>query len=533
MKVRPGIMKLILLIPFLSLVLLLQGCSGGKTLMNAYVLKDANLGGDAARGIRPVKSIMVWPLLNNAPSAKAKGVEIKLTDIFIDQFYLRGQFDTIGIITGARAKELLARAGEELGLKRKPKEIDGGLVATKIGELEGGDAFFIGILNDYDEEKVDKVVFTHTGGTFFLIDAREEAYPNLDSFTPVKFLWRTNVKQTSKETLITGRKDLDSTVRKMAGAIVERLVSDLSGAQGAERARLNQEISSLKGEAASHLKNEEFDKATAAWNEILRLDPGNDTATDRIEEIQKRKLEAEERKKAEALKEEIEGLKKEAKDLEKAGDLDGAIAKWEEVLAKDESEKEAIKRVEKLKSRRAEEAERAMQKEISKELYNAQKNLGEEKYQAAIDAANKVLEMDPENEKAKAVISDANLMLEELKAKEAEGAASAVEEKAEPAPVEEKIEAAPEPAPAPEPTPVVEEKPKEAPPAKKPAAVEESAAGESPESAEIRQKAMEYFDREEYEKSRDEWKRLLELMPDDEQAREMLDTVEMLIQALQ
>ena len=43
---------------------------------------------------------------------------------------------------------------------------------------------------------------------------------------------------------------------------------------------------------------------------------------------------------------------------------------------------------------------------------------------------------------------------------------------------------------------------------------------------------MDAFNKENYEASRDLWKKILEKSPDDKQAKEMLETTEMLLNAL-
>ena len=49
----------------------------------------------------------------------------------------------------------------------------------------------------------------------------------------------------------------------------------------------------------------------------------------------------------------------------------------------------------------------------------------------------------------------------------------------------------------------------------------------------LRNEAMEFFNSEEYEKAEVAWKKLLEIDPEDKQAQEMLETTQMLIEALQ
>ncbi len=516
---------------------------GNKTVMDAYVLKDGSIAGDASKGIKPVRNLIVWPIANTASGNKSKGVESKLYDVFVDKFYLQGVFDSVVIISPDRAADLLTRAGEELGLKRKPKDLDSGLVATKVGQLVGGEGIFFGTITDYDEDKTDKLTETLVSGTFMVIDAREKAYATLDSFTAMKYLWRTTVKQVSSETIIAGRDSLDNVGRKLVDEVVTSLVSNFSSTAQDERKALDRRISDLRSKAEDLLDKEEFDKSIATYNDILKLDPANADAKARIEFINNKKKEAEERKKTEASKKDNETLRKDALALEKDGKVDEAIAKWTAILEKDKANKEAQEKVEKLRARVAEEKERNKQQEISKQLYQAQKSLEDKKYTEAMDAAKKVLDLDPKNEKAKAIVSEATAKLEESKAKtkeEKKPAVAPAESKPAVAPAESKPAVAPaesKPAVAP-----AESKPAVAPAASKPAAVtapaiaptaDKKGVAGSPEVEEIRKRALGYFDKEEYQKSHDEWKKLLELAPGDAQGKEMLDTTEMLMKALQ
>jgi cytochrome c-type biogenesis protein CcmH/NrfG len=49
----------------------------------------------------------------------------------------------------------------------------------------------------------------------------------------------------------------------------------------------------------------------------------------------------------------------------------------------------------------------------------------------------------------------------------------------------------------------------------------------------LRNEAMEHFNSEDYEKAESVWKQILEIDPEDQQAQEMLETTQMLIEALQ
>ena len=187
--------KKIVLVAALMLALSsLAGCS--KTAINAYLLDNANVGGDPASSLKPVKGVLVWPLENIAAGSKSKGIETRLSGLFADTVYLHGGFEKVVTLEEDQAKDLMARAGEELGLKKKPKAPgDGALIATKLGQLTGTEVILTGRIEDYDEDKVDKATYTVVQLSCNILDAREKAYTTLDSFSPAKRIWRTNSKR--------------------------------------------------------------------------------------------------------------------------------------------------------------------------------------------------------------------------------------------------------------------------------------------------------------------------------------------------
>lgn len=508
---------------------LVVGCSY-KAVLDSYVLNDAYLAGDNLKGVKPVKSIIIWPVTVSASGSKAKGIESKVNDVIIDKFNLKsvvmkddfglnreGDFQQIIIVSSDRASELLTRAAEELGLKRKPKDVDGGLIASKVGQLAGGEAIFMGNVTDYDEDKVDKYIESLVTGSFYLIDAREKSYTVLDSFTPVKYLWRATTKIAVTETLANPRWTLDATMRKLVKSVVGRVIREVVNNQEEEGSANRAKVSAQVDKAESLADKGEYDKSLAAWTEVQKMDPAYPNLKAEMDAVTKAKAAAEERKKKEAAQAELDALRKEAIALEKEGKIEAAIAKWQALLAKNKEDKEASQKIEQLKAIVAKEKEQQRSQEIDKNLYQAKKSLDESKYQDAIAAAQKVLELDKDNAKAKGIVADANKKLQELKAKE--------EKKEEPKKEEKKAAPAPEPKKEepkkeePKPTSKVEEK--------------KAADGAGGEVEEIRKKALGFFDKEEYAKSREEWQKLLAIVPDDPQGKEMLDTTEMLMKALQ
>jgi tetratricopeptide (TPR) repeat protein len=377
--------------------------------------------------------------------------------------------------------------------------------------LTDSQAILIGRIDDYDEVKVDKTTYTAAGLSFFLYDAREQAYATLDSFTPARALWRTNAIRTSKETPFLARKSIYETVRVLMRQVVDRLEKDLVQGTAKLRKAQQKKIEQLKKQASKQRKDGEFDAALASWNAILSIDPGYPGAAETKETIGIEKKAAEERENAQKVQEEVAAIREEAVALEGAGDLEAARGQWERLLELAEGDEEAGRRLESLNETLAARGAAEKEKELSANLHLAQKALGEMKYTEAVEAARKVLVLEPDNAKAKDILEAAEQKL---------GEAMAADEEVTSAPAEE-----PKAVKKPE-----VKKPEAAKPEKAPA--EKPAAADSGEVEQLRNDAMELFNTEDYAAAEGAWKKLLQIAPDDKQAQEMLETTQMLIEAL-
>lgn len=412
----------------------LAGCASSR--INSYLLPDAVVGGDPGKAIKPIKGVLVWPLENIASGSKSKGVETRFTGLLADTLQLRGEFETVVVFEDDQAKDLLARAGEELGLKKKPKApMDGALIATKLGQLTGTEVVLVGRIEDYDEDKVDKATLTVVSASFNLIDAREKAYTTLDSFAPAKRVWRTSIKYTSQEGPFTNRESIDDAARTMMRRMVDRMTADLQ--EGTE----------------------ESEKALAK---------------------EKEKAEAQERAKRAAVAKAVDEIKGKAEAAAKTGNLEGAIAEYKKIFELDKGNKEATKSIE------------ALEKQI------ADRKKAEDKKPEA--EAPKPAEPSKAAEPAKPV--------------------------ARPTETPKAVEA-PKPAETPKAA-----APKAAEPAAKGAGEAKPAAAGAGDLETLRNQAMAAFNKEDYPASRDLWKKILAKVPDDKQAKEMLETTEMLLNAL-
>lgn len=500
-----------LLLALLLITAPMIGCSKQSNL-NSYVLPGSELGGDEDKGIPPLSKIMVWPMSNIAAGGASKGVEVPLTDFLVDTLYLNDSFEGVSILDDGQAKNLLARAGEELGLKKKPKEPhQSALVSTKLGLLTGTEAVLMTRIDEYDEIKVDKVTYTSVAISFFLYDAREQSYPTLDSFTQSRSLWRMNAIRTAKETPLQGRASLGPTARKLVIQAVDRLEKDMMQGMAVARRMKAQKIGELSGQAAEQLRAGEYDAAIATWQNVLDVDPGNADAVAAIAAIEEEKVASEERAKEMERQEQMAGHIQMAGELEGAGDLAGARAEWEKLAALEDGNADAADNISRLDAALSAAAAVDMEKEISANLHLAQKALGETKYTEAITAAKKVLAADSGNDKAKEILAAAEQKLEEARA--SEGDVTTAPATAEPAP-----------AAAPEAAPEAASTPSEVAP--------EAAAADISGIEKIRNEAMEYFNSEQYAEAEESWKKLLEMAPDDKQGLEMLETTQMLIEAL-
>jgi len=363
-------------------------------------------------------------------------------------------------------------------------------------------------IDEYDEIKVDKVTYTSVSISFFLYDAREQSYPTLDSFTHTRSLWRMNAVRTAKETPLQGRAALGPTARKLVIDAVKRLEKDMTQGMAAARRMKAQKVGELSSQANGQFRAGEFDAAIATWQEVLNIDPANADAAAAIASIEEEKVASEERAKEQEKQEQMAGHLQTAGELEDAGDLAGARAEWEKLAALDEGNSEAADNISRLDGALSAAEAVDREKEISANLHLAQKALGETKYTEAIAAAKKVLAADSGNDKAKEIIAAAEQKLEESRA--SEGDVTSAPAASEPAPAE-----APEAAPA-----------------AAPEAAPESSTADISDIEKLRNEAMEYFNSEQYAKAEESWKKLLEKAPDDKQGLEMLETTQMLIEAL-
>jgi tetratricopeptide (TPR) repeat protein len=530
--------RLVLITAILAVLAPLAGCAG-KSAVSAYLLDDAKVGGDAATSLKPIKSVLVWPLENIAAGGKSKGVETPYTGLLVDILNLRSGFDRVVILEEDQAKDLMARAGEELGLKKKPKSPgDGALIATKLGQLSGTEAILMGRIEIFDEDKVDKATITVVGASFNLLDAREKAYPTLDSFSPVKRVWRTNIKRVSKEGPFNSRESIDEAGRLMLQDVVDRLTADLGqGADASGKAQARR-VAELVAAAEKSQSAGEYDKAIAGWNEVQKIEPENKKAKKGIEAAEKAKRAAAEKEKAAALAKQIAEIQAKAEAAEKDGNPEAALAEWKKILELDKKNKAATagaaaaeKQIAEKKAAAEKKAKEDAEKKAKEDADKKAKDEADKK--KAAEAAPKAVETPKAAEPAKPA---------EKKAEEAKPAAKAAEpaKPAEPAKAAEPakpVEAAKpaEPAkPAEAAKPVEAAKPAE--PAKAPAkpaeAAKPAAAAAGGDIEALRNQAMAAFNKEDYPASRDLWKQILEKAPDDKQAKEMLETTEMLLNAL-
>ena len=201
--------------------------------------------------------------------------------------------------------------------------------------------------------------------SFNVLDAREKAYATLDSFAPVKRIWRTNVKRVSKEGPFNSRESIDDAARAMLQDVVERMTVNLGyGANVSDKA-LKEKVAELNAAAEKSFDAGDFDKAIAGWNEVLKIQPENKKAKKRIEAAEKGKRDAQEKAKAAALRGRSTRSRAKAEAAAKAGNLEGAVAEWKKILELDKANKEAAKNIEGLekqiaerKKKEAEEAEK-------------------------------------------------------------------------------------------------------------------------------------------------------------------------------
>lgn len=167
-----------------------------------------------------------------------------------------------------------------------------------------------------------------------------------------------------------------------------------------------QEFREHLGKAREHMIKEEYAKAKVEVQEALIIDPTNQEATDLLNTINGKIGEQEKAKKDEQIKVYI----KDAKDFIAEAKYEKAKKEIEAALALDENNQEAKQLLEQVND---EIQKQDTQEKISTYLENAKDYMEEEKYAEAKQEANKVLELDANNEEAKKIIQEAEKKLQE------------------------------------------------------------------------------------------------------------------------
>ena len=180
------------------------------------------------------------------------------------------------------------------------------------------------------------------------LDAREKAYATLDSFTPAKRVWRTNIKRVSNEGPFNSRESIDTAYRRLLENITDRMTADLEAGGDFSMRTLQQKVDELSKAAEKNQASGEYDKAIGGWNEVLKLQPDSKKAKKGIENAEKAKLAAQEKAKGAELKKQIAETKSTAEAAAESGNLEGAVAEWKKILDLDKGNKEAAKNIESL-----------------------------------------------------------------------------------------------------------------------------------------------------------------------------------------
>ena len=167
------------------------------------------------------------------------------------------------------------------------------------------------------------------------------------------------------------------------------------GLEKAEEEVNKKRIIGLSWQAQKLSEEKRYAEAIAKWQEVLKLDPENREAIERIEE-------------AKRILKEIEELNTPAQELYNQGKNREALDTWQKVLDLDSENQTA-----KVGIKKAEE-KLQVKKKIRELISQAEKLFKERKYAEAIAKCQEVLKLDPENRKAVERIEEAKRILEEI-----------------------------------------------------------------------------------------------------------------------
>ena len=168
---------------------------------------------------------------------------------------------------------------------------------------------------------------------------------------------------------------------------------ELLGKTKDEKAQAQKEAAQKVSQAKTALANGDYDKAISLLNEALKADPNNAEAKSLLEKAKEAKANQEKEKQAKLAK---------ARSLINSGDYDGAISLLNDMLKADPNDSQAKTLLTQAEAKKA-----AAERDRANKLKQAQTNIDNGNYDAAIATLNGLLQKNPNDAEAKKLLDEA------------------------------------------------------------------------------------------------------------------------------
>ena len=168
---------------------------------------------------------------------------------------------------------------------------------------------------------------------------------------------------------------------------------ELLGKTKDEKAQAQKEAAQKIAQAKTALANGDYDKAISLLNEALKADPNNAEAKSLLEKAKEAKANQEKEKQAKLAK---------ARSLINSGDYDGAISLLNDMLKADPNDSQAKTLLTQAEAKKA-----AAERDRANKLKQAQNNIDNGNYDAAIATLNGLLQKNPNDTEAKKLLDEA------------------------------------------------------------------------------------------------------------------------------
>jgi len=171
--------------------------------------------------------------------------------------------------------------------------------------------------------------------------------------------------------------------RVMSDSMLNTIIS--SSLEGVEDRKRQELISGRVESALNDFNQGRLNQAISKYRLLLEIDPGNETITDLLASAEENRLA------------EISRLKQSAVNLQNQGNLPGALAEWGRVLSLDDSDSDALTRIDALKGRM----------QGNQMIANALSLISDGRYAEAIEILERADRLKPNDKSIRSLISEA------------------------------------------------------------------------------------------------------------------------------